>query len=444
MQNNKKIAVIGLGYVGLPLAVEFSKKMHVLGFDLNRSRIQELKQGFDKTFEISMEVLHAVKKKLTLTSDLRKIKDCSIYIITVPTPIDKFKKPDLKPLISASEMVATVLSPGDLVVYETTVYPGCTEEICLPILENISGISREHFYVGYSPERINPGDKSRKLTDIIKITSGNSMGASVMVDDLYKQIIFAGTHVASSIKVAEAAKVIENTQRDLNIALINELSMLFAKMDIDTEEVLMAAETKWNFISFRPGLVGGHCIGVDPYYLTHKAQQIGFTPKVILSGRAVNDEMGKYVASTLLDRLRKRYLENTKFKVLVLGLTFKENCPDIRNTRVIDVVAHLKEWECEVDVADPWAYNSEAKNEYNINLIGGRINGTSDTDENISADIFYKKLSTLKYHGIVIAVSHNQFSQISSLQMRALGIDEKCIIFDLKHVFSKKHSDIRL
>jgi len=444
MKNNKKIAVIGLGYVGLPLAVEFSKKIYVYGFDLNQSRIHELEQGFDKTFEISAEELNTVKNTLTLTSDLSKLKDCETFIVTVPTPIDEFKKPDLNPLISASEMVATVLKPGDLVIYESTVYPGCTEEICLPILENISGISREVFYVGYSPERINPGDSSRKLIDIIKITSGNSKEALVMVDDLYKQIILAGTHKASSIKVAEAAKVIENTQRDLNIALINELAMLFAKMDIDTEEVLIAAETKWNFISFRPGLVGGHCIGVDPYYLTHKAQQIGFTPKVILSGRAVNDEMGRYVASTLLDRLRKRYHPSTKFKVLVLGLTFKENCPDIRNTRVVDVIAELKERECEVDVADPWAYCTEAKNEYHINLIGSRDNGASDADENINADIFYKKLTAQKYHGIVVAVSHKQFSQISSQQMRALGIDENCIIFDLKHVYSKERSDMRL
>jgi UDP-N-acetyl-D-galactosamine dehydrogenase len=444
MQNNKKIAVIGLGYVGLPLAVEFSKKMHVYGFDLNQSRIQELEQGFDKTFEISMEELHAVKKTLALTSDLSKIKDCNTFIVTVPTPIDELKKPDLRPLISATEMVATFLKPGDLVVYESTVYPGCTEEICLPILENISGVSRELFYVGYSPERINPGDRNRKLTDIIKITSGNSKEASEKVNDLYKQIILAGTHVASSIKVAEAAKVIENTQRDLNIALINELAMLFAKMDIDTEEVLMAAETKWNFISFRPGLVGGHCIGVDPYYLTHKAQQIGFTPKVILSGRAVNDEMGMYVASTLLERLRKRYHANTKFKVLVLGLTFKENCPDIRNTRVVDIIAELNAQECEVDVADPWAYFTEAMNEYHINLIGSRVKGVGDDGKNISADIFYKTLTAQKYHGIVIAVSHKQFSQISSQQIRALGIDENCIIFDLKHVYSKERSDMRL
>lgn len=442
MQKNKKLAVIGLGYVGLPLAIEFTKKMNVYGYDLSHQRIEELKKGHDKTFEISGEELFSAQKNLYLTGDLNDLKECTIFVITVPTPIDANNKPDLRPLIGASEMVGRVLKPGDLVIYESTVYPGCTEEICLPILEKISTISRDNFHIGYSPERINPGDKTRKLPNIVKITSGNSDKAREMVDELYKQIIVAGTHSASSIKVAEAAKVIENTQRDLNIALINELAMLFAKLNIDTEEVLVAAETKWNFISFRPGLVGGHCIGVDPYYLTHKAQQIGFNPQVILSGRAVNDGMGEYVANTLLEKIKEKYKSSTTYKVLVLGLTFKENCPDIRNTRVVDIVTKLKMLECDVDIADPLVYVEDAKNEYDLDLIGGRPDVRGD--QRVDAAGFYSKLATKKYHGIIIAVAHRQFSQITPTQIRELGVDDNCIIFDLKHIMSKEDSDIRL
>ena len=419
----KKIAVIGLGYVGLPLAVAFGVKRPVVGFDINAKRIAELKQGEDFTREVSTEEL-AAASQLSFTDSLDDIADCTVFIVTVPTPIDDYKTPDLTPLVKASESVGKVLKPGDIVIYESTVYPGATEEVCVPVLERVSGLKfNEDFYAGYSPERINPGDKEHRVTTIMKVTSGSTPAIAEEVDALYADIITAGTHKASSIKVAEAAKVIENTQRDLNIALMNELAMIFARLGIDTHEVLAAAGTKWNFLPFKPGLVGGHCIGVDPYYLTHKAQAIGYHPEIILAGRRTNDGMGPYVASELVKAMIKTGHTIANARVLIMGLTFKENCPDLRNTRVIDVVRELQEFGCQVDVTDCWADNGEAEQEYGISL-------TSNPDQ-------------LCYNGVVLAVPHREYVQMSAKDLRAF-LNDDGILFDLKGVLPLGEADLRL
>jgi len=420
---NVKLAVIGLGYVGLPLAVEFGKKYPVVGFDINQSRIDALKAGIDATLEVSQAEM-AEAKQLQYSCTPADLHDCNIYIVTVPTPIDEHKRPDLTPLIRASETIGKTLKKGDIVIYESTVYPGATEEDCVPVLEKVSGLGfNTDFFAGYSPERINPGDKEHRVTTIMKVTSGSTPEIADKVDALYKSIITAGTHKASSIKVAEAAKVIENTQRDLNIALINELAMIFNKMGIDTLDVLEAAGTKWNFLPFRPGLVGGHCIGVDPYYLTHKAQQIGYHPEVILAGRKVNDGMGRYVASQLIKAMLKKSIQVKGSRVLVMGLAFKENCPDLRNTRVVDVINELQEYHVEVDVYDPWVNPEEAKHEYGIDPIRAPEQGA--------------------YDGIVIAVGHHQFRAMDQQALRALGKQE-LVLFDLKYVAGKQTVDLRL
>ncbi|MBZ0333224.1 Vi polysaccharide biosynthesis UDP-N-acetylglucosamine C-6 dehydrogenase TviB [Marinobacter sp. AL4B] len=419
----KKIAVIGLGYVGLPLAAAIGEQREVVGFDINSERIGELKDGIDFTLELSREEL-AAAKHLSFTDSVHGIAECHIYIVTVPTPIDEFKKPDLTPLVKASETVGKVLKPGDIVIYESTVYPGATEEVCVPVLEKISGQTfNKDFFAGYSPERINPGDKAHRVTTIMKVTSGSTPEIADEVDALYADIITAGTHKASSIKVAEAAKVIENTQRDLNIALMNELSMIFAKLGIDTHEVLAAAGTKWNFLPFKPGLVGGHCIGVDPYYLTHKAQAIGYHPEIILAGRRVNDNMGPYAASELVKAMIKNGQAVSGAKVLVMGLTFKENCPDLRNTRVVDVISELKDYNCEVHVTDCWADNAEAEEEYGISLVD--------------------KPESEYYDAVFLAVPHNEYAAMSAQQLRAFAKD-KGILFDLKGVLPLGEADIRL
>lgn len=403
-----KIAVIGLGYVGLPLAAAFSKKYEVVGFDVNNTRIEELKSGFDRTLELNSEQMNeAIKNSMKFSTNLEDIKDCSFFIVTVPTPIDKNKRPDLTPVIKASESVAKVLKKGDIVVYESTVYPGVTEEICVPILERVSGMKfNEDFYCGYSPERINPGDKEHTVTKIKKITSGSTPQIADKVDEVYRSIITAGTHKAPSIKVAEAAKVIENTQRDINIAFINELAMIFERMNIDTSAVLEAAGTKWNFLNFRPGLVGGHCIGVDPYYLTHKAQELGFHPEMILAGRRINDNMGKYAASQVIKLMIKKGVTISSAKVLVLGLTFKENCPDIRNSRVIDVIDELKDFGCKVDVYDPWVDEVEVKREYGITPL-------KNYDEN-------------DYNCVIIAVAHDKFKGLKF---------KNVLVYDIKNIY---------
>jgi len=419
----KKIAVVGLGYVGLPLAAAFGEKREVVGFDINTKRIEELKDGVDFTRELSSEEL-ATATQLTFTDSVEGIADCQVYIVTVPTPIDEFKTPDLTPLVKASETVGKVLKQGDIVIYESTVYPGATEEVCVPVLEKVSGLTfNEDFFAGYSPERINPGDKAHRVTTIMKVTSGSTPEIAEEVDALYADIITAGTHKASSIKVAEAAKVIENTQRDLNIALMNELSMIFAKLGIDTHEVLAAAGTKWNFLPFKPGLVGGHCIGVDPYYLTHKAQAIGYHPEIILAGRRVNDNMGPYAASELVKAMIKNGQAVSGAKVLVMGLTFKENCPDLRNTRVVDVIEELKDYNCEVHVTDCWADNAEAQEEYGISLVDKPENGY--------------------YDAVFLAVPHNEYAAMSAEQLRAFAKDNG-ILFDLKGVLPLGDADIRL
>lgn len=415
-----KIAVIGLGYVGLPLAVEFGKKYSTVGFDLNTARIAELQAGKDNTLEVEDDEL-AQAVKLSFTSDPLTCKDCNFYIIAVPTPIDSAKRPDLKYLISASETVGKVLQKDDIVVYESTVYPGATEEDCIPVLEKLSGLQfNKDFYCGYSPERINPGDKEHRLADITKITSGSTPESAEYIDRLYASIITAGTFKASSIKVAEAAKVIENTQRDINIALVNELSLIFNRLSINTAEVLEAAGTKWNFLPFRPGLVGGHCIGVDPYYLTHKAQQVGYHPNMILAGRRLNDNMGSYIASRVIKLMINKRIDVSKAKVLMMGITFKENCPDIRNTRVVDIVHELDEYGIKVDVYDPWAQKEETENEYQVRLI--------DEPEK------------LKYDGIVVAVAHQQFVAMSKKELIAL-CHEKHIIFDVKSILPAGMAD---
>lgn len=419
----KKIAVVGLGYVGLPLAAAFGEKRDVVGFDINPKRIAELKDGVDFTREVSKEEL-AVSKGLSFTESLDGIRDCQIFIVTVPTPIDEFKSPDLTPLVKASESVGSVLKRGDIVIYESTVYPGATEEVCVPILEKVSGLAfNQDFHAGYSPERINPGDKEHRIATIKKVTSGSTPAIADEVDALYAGIITAGTHKASSIKVAEAAKVIENTQRDLNIALMNELSMIFSKLKIDTHEVIAAASTKWNFLPFKPGLVGGHCIGVDPYYLTHKAQAIGYHPEIILSGRRVNDNMGPYAASELVKAMIKAGHTVANARVLIMGFTFKENCPDLRNTRVIDVVKELSEFGCKVDVTDCWADNEEAEHEYGITL--------------------NQNPEKAQYDAVLLAVPHREYVARSSHDLREYMKDNG-VLFDLKGVLPLGEADLRL
>ena len=416
-----KIGIIGLGYVGLPLAVEFGKLFSVVGFDINNSRISELKSGTDSTLEVNSKELDT-SKKLSFTSDSEDLKNCNFFIITVPTPIDSFKKPDLKPLISASNLIGSLLKKDDIVVYESTVYPGATEEECVPILEKTSNFKfNKDFFVGYSPERINPGDKKHRLPNIIKLVSGSNKKTSETINFVYSQIITAGTFVTSSIKVAEAAKVIENTQRDVNIALINELSKIFTMMDIDTESVLEAAGTKWNFLNFRPGLVGGHCIGVDPYYLTHKAQSLGYHAEIIMSGRKMNDGMGKYVASNLLKSMSKHEISLIEARILIMGFTFKENCPDIRNTRVIDVYDELVESNLHVDVYDPWVKDG-------------------DMNEKIN---FIKEIPSNYYDAIIIAVAHDEFKKMSKLDFEKLCKINN-VIYDLKYVLNADESDLRL
>ncbi len=418
-----KIAIIGLGYVGLPLAVEFGKKVPVTGFDIHQRRIDELKAGQDHTLEVSAEELKEATR-LTYTAQLEDLKECNFYIVTVPTPIDDFKQPDLTPLIKASTSIGQVLKKGDIVVYESTVYPGATEEACIPVLEQVSGLKfNQDFFAGYSPERINPGDKQHRVTNILKITSGSTPQVAEFVDQVYNLIIEAGTHKAPSIKVAEAAKVIENTQRDVNIALINELALIFNKMGIDTEDVLKAAGTKWNFLPFRPGLVGGHCIGVDPYYLTHKAQSIGYHPEIILAGRRLNDAMGAYVVTQLVKQMIKKKIQVEGSKVLVLGLSFKENCPDIRNTKIIDIINELKEYQIEVDIYDPWVDISEAQHEYNVTPI--------------------KTLQDSTYDGVILAVAHEEFKVMGADKMRKLG-KANHVLYDLKYVLDQSEVDIRL
>lgn len=418
-----KLSIVGLGYVGLPLAVEFGRKRPVVGFDINQRRIDELRAGNDVTLETTQEELDAAKY-LRYTTNIDDLRGCNCYIVTVPTPIDEHKRPDLTPLLKASETVGKVLKKGDVVIYESTVYPGCTEEDCVPVLEKHSGLKfNKDFYCGYSPERINPGDKEHRVTTIKKVTAGSTSVIADLVDELYNEIITAGTHKADSIKVAEAAKVIENTQRDLNIALINELALIFNKMDIDTEAVLKAAGSKWNFLPFRPGLVGGHCIGVDPYYLTHKAQAIGYHPEIILAGRRLNDSMGTYVVAQLVKAMTKKRIQVEGAKVLVMGLTFKENCPDLRNTRIVDIVAELKDYNCHVDVYDPWVSIDEAQYEYDITPI--------------------TKPNSRTYDAVILAVAHHQFKDMSASEIRKLG-KSNMVIYDLKYVLSAKESDLRL
>jgi UDP-N-acetyl-D-galactosamine dehydrogenase len=420
-----KLAVIGLGYVGLPLAVEFAKYRSVVGFDINQKRISELALGNDHTLEVeSHELINA--SQLIYSYEIQDLKQCNCFIVTVPTPIDLHKRPDLNPLIKASETVGKVLKPGDIVVYESTVYPGCTEEICIPVLEKISGLRfNVDFFAGYSPERINPGDKEHRVSTIKKVTSGSTVEIATLIDALYSQIVVVGTHKAESIKVAEAAKEIENTQRDLNIALINELAIIFNKLDIDTEAVLKAAGSKWNFLSFRPGLVGGHCIGVDPYYLTHKAEAIGYHPQIILAGRRLNDSMGSYVVGQLVKAMTKKRIQVYGAKVLVMGLAFKENCPDIRNTRVIDMVQELKEYNCEVDIFDPWVNCEEAQLEYGVSIIDK------------------SRLIPKTYDAIILAVGHSEFEDMGSEKIRSLGKGLH-VLYDIKYLFGASETDIRL
>jgi len=421
--NNKKIALIGLGYDGLPLAVEFGKKRTVVGFDINQPRINDLKNGVDSTLETTSEELKDAVN-LSYTTNLEDIKDCTIFIVTVPTPIDKHKRPDLTPLEKSSEAVGSILKKGDIVIYESTVYPGATEEVCVPILEEQSGLKfNQDFYCGYSPERINPGDKEHRVTTIKKVTAGSTPEIATEVDELYQEIITAGTHKASSIKVAEAAKVIENTQRDVNIALINELALIFNKLGIDTESVLEAAGTKWNFLPFRPGLVGGHCIGVDPYYLTHKALEVGYNPEMILAGRRLNDGMGVYVADQVSKLMTKKRIHVVDANVLIMGLTFKENCPDLRNTRVIDLVEEFEGFNCNVDIYDPWVDKDESVHEYNIKPINYPVAG--------------------KYDAILLAVAHDEFKALSVEQIKAFGKDNH-VLYDIKYLLDANEVDGRL
>jgi UDP-N-acetyl-D-glucosamine/UDP-N-acetyl-D-galactosamine dehydrogenase len=419
----KEIALIGLGYVGLPLAVEFGKKRKVIGFDINQSRIDDLKKGIDSTLETTKQELKDAVY-LSYTTNLNDIKDCTIFIVTVPTPIDKHKRPDLTPLEKSSEAIGSILKKGDIVIYESTVYPGATEEVCVLILEQQSGLTfNKDFYCGYSPERINPGDKEHRVTTIKKVTAGSTLEIATEVDELYQEIITAGTHKASSIKVAEAAKVIENTQRDVNIALINELALIFNKLDIDTESVLEAAGTKWNFLPFRPGLVGGHCIGVDPYYLTHKAIEVGYNPEMILAGRRLNDSMGSYVAGQVSKLMTKKRIHVVGANILIMGLTFKENCPDLRNTRIVDLVEEFESFNCNVDVYDPWVDKDEAVREYNIKPIDQPVEG--------------------KYDAILLAVAHDEFKTLSVEQIKAFS-KENHVLYDIKYLLKSNEVDGRL
>ncbi len=414
-------AVIGLGYVGLPLAVEFGKKYPTIGFDINKARIQALKEGKDATLEVSTQEL-SESTKLRFTSNPDELCSCNVFVVTVPTPIDEYKRPDLRPLLGASETVGKVLTKGSVVIFESTVYPGATEEDCVPILEAESGLKvNEGFFVGYSPERINTGDKQHRVTQILKVTSGSTPEAARFIDSFYQSVIPAGTHLAPSIKVAEAAKVIENTQRDLNIALINELAMIFSKMGIDTSDVLAAAGTKWNFLPFKPGLVGGHCIGVDPYYLTHKAQSIGYHPEVILAGRRINDGMSEFVVSELVKEMLRKGIQVAGARILVLGVTFKENCPDIRNSRVPDIVEELKEFNTLIDVYDPWAISAETEAEYGISLVEPEKNA---------------------YNAVVLAVAHDEFRQLAdNLEQYLL---ETSVVYDLKQFLPSDKANLRL
>jgi UDP-N-acetyl-D-galactosamine dehydrogenase len=420
---NTTIAIIGLGYVGLPLAVEFGKKYKSIGFDVNQERIIELEAGRDRTLEVDAQELRDAVK-LSFTSNADDLKEANVFIVTVPTPIDRHNRPDLSPLGKASTTIGERLKKGDVVIYESTVYPGATEEYCVPILEQHSGLTfNQDFHVGYSPERINPGDKEHRITSIMKVTSGSTPEAADFVDKLYNSIIKAGTHRAESIKVAEAAKVIENTQRDVNIALINELAMIFNRLGIETDHVLKAAGSKWNFLPFRPGLVGGHCIGVDPYYLTHKAQEIGFHPEMTLAGRRINDSMGEYVASQFVKTLLKHQIPMKGARILIMGLTFKENCPDLRNTRVMDIVEELKEYNVDLDVHDPWVNARSAEDKYGINMVKTPQQGC--------------------YDGILLAVAHNQFTKMSPEEIRRLG-KPKHVLYDLKSILPVDASDARL
>ena len=421
--DNLSIGIIGLGYVGLPLAVEFGKKYNTVGLDINRRRVIELTGGTDSTLECSSEELKSAKC-LSYTCELNDIKNCNFYVVTVPTPITEENIPDLTPLKKASEALAKVVSRGDVIVFESTVYPGATEEVCIPIIEKLSGlIFNKDFFAGYSPERINPGDKINRLTTIMKITSGSTPEVANFVNSVYSSIIDAGTHKASSIKVAEAAKVIENTQRDLNIAIVNEFAKIFNKLDIDTEEVLKAAGTKWNFLPFKPGLVGGHCISVDPYYLTHKAQEVGYRPEVILAGRRINDGMGEYVATQLVKKLASKKIHIDEAKVLILGFTFKGDCPDVRNTKIIDIVKELQDFNMSIDIHDAWASKEEVKHEYGIELI----------DE----------LEQSKYDAVVLAVDHSETKEMGIKAIRALCKSEH-VVYDVKHVLHHADADIRL
>jgi len=418
-----KLAIIGLGYVGLPLAIEFGKQRSVVGFDINQARVDELKSGQDHTLEANPQELKTAQH-LTFSTRLDDLRECNCFIVTVPTPIDKHKQPDLTPLIKASEIIGKVLKRGDIVIYESTVYPGATEEDCVPVLAKLSGLKfNQDFFAGYSPERINPGDKEHRVTTIKKVTSGSTPAIADLVNELYRQIITVGTHKAPCIRVAEAAKVIENTQRDINIALINELALIFNKMGIDTEAVLQAAGSKWNFLPFRPGLVGGHCIGVDPYYLTHKAQAVGYHPEIILAGRRLNDNMGSYVANQLIKAMIKRRIQIEEARVLVMGLTFKENCPDLRNTRVVDIVAELHDYHCAVDVYDPWVSVAEAEREYGITPV--------------------MKPDIAAYDGIILAVAHQQFKAMGADAIRRFGRSSH-VLYDLKYIFPAGATDLRL
>ncbi len=422
-QQNNKLAIIGLGYVGLPLAVEFGKKRPTIGFDINANRIAELKNGQDHTLEVAPDELQQATH-LTYTDQLDELRDANVFIVTVPTPIDAHKRPDLTPLLKASENLGKIIKRGDIVIYESTVYPGATEEECIPVIERVSGLTyNQDFYAGYSPERINPGDKEHRVTTIKKVTSGSTPEVADWVDNLYRTIITAGTHKAESIQVAEAAKVIENTQRDLNIALMNELAIIFNRMGIDTEAVLRAAGTKWNFLPFRPGLVGGHCIGVDPYYLTHKAQSLGYQPEVILAGRRINDGMGAYVVSQLVKAMVKKRIQVEGAKVLVMGLAFKENCPDLRNTRVVDILDELNEYHIQADVYDPWVSAEEAQREYGVTPV--------------------PEPSGNHYDAIILAVAHQQFREVGALAMRNFG-KLNHVFYDLKSVFPVEITDLRL
>lgn len=422
-QDEVKIGMIGLGYVGLPLAVEFGKLLPVIGLDINSARVNELKSGRDSSLEVEPEVLKTATH-LSYTDNPADLIDCNVYIVTVPTPIDALKRPDLSPLEGASQVVGKLLKQDDIVIFESTVYPGATEEVCVPIMEQASGLKyNEGFYVGYSPERINPGDKEHRVTNILKVTSGSTPEIADFVDDLYKKVIIAGTYKASSIKVAEASKVIENTQRDVNIGLINELAQIFSLLGIDTQEVLEAAGTKWNFLPFRPGLVGGHCIGVDPYYLVHKAQQVGYTPTIIPATRALNDHMGQYVAQRVIRLMAEHRCSIVDANVLILGFAFKENCPDLRNTRVVDIMAELEVYNANITVYDPWVSHDEATHEYGITLA--------------------RELTPNTYDAIIVAVAHNQFKEMGIDKIRALG-KPGAVVFDTKYTFSAHETDGRL